>query len=141
MVLHFYRALLVQDADEEPEAGYGVVFPDLPGCTSAGDTPLQAAQQAVEALSGHVTLLLEDRQPLPDSSEIGAPLPDWLEGFGKVVTEVLVPVDLPGRAVRANITVDEALLSKIDQAAQAAGMTRSGFLAEAARTWLRGHAP
>jgi metal-responsive CopG/Arc/MetJ family transcriptional regulator len=54
-----------------------------------------------------------------------------------VIGEVLVPVDLPGRAVRANITVDEALLRKIDQAAQASGSTRSGFLAEAARARLR----
>jgi metal-responsive CopG/Arc/MetJ family transcriptional regulator len=39
--------------------------------------------------------------------------------------------------VRANITVDEALLRQIDHTAQTAGSTRSGFLAEAARAWLR----
>jgi predicted RNase H-like HicB family nuclease/predicted transcriptional regulator len=137
MALHYYRALLVQDADDGPDAGYGVVFPDFPGATSVGVTPLDAAQQAAEALSGHVALMLEDGQALPDPSEIGAALPDWLEGDGRVVGEVLVPVDLPGRTVRANITVDEALLRKIDQTAQASGTTRSGLLAEAARGWLR----
>jgi predicted RNase H-like HicB family nuclease len=137
MALHYYRALLVQDADDDPNAGYGVVFPDFPGCTSAGTMPLDAAQQAAEALGGHVALMLEDGQALPEPSEIGAALPDWLEGDGRVIGEVLVPVDLPGRAVRANITVDEALLRKIDQTAQTSGTTRSGFLAEAARAWLR----
>lgn len=137
MATHYYRALLVQDSDDGPDAGYGVVFPDFPGCVSAGDTPMDAAQRAAEALAGHVALMLDDKLELPAPSGIGAALPDWLDGSGRVAGEVLVPVELPGRAVRANITVDEALLHKIDRAAQAAGSTRSGFLAEAARAWLR----
>jgi predicted RNase H-like HicB family nuclease len=137
MALHYYRALLVQDADDGPGAGYGVVFPDFPGATSAGVTQLDAAQQAAEALSGHIALMLEDGQALPEPTLIGSRLPDWLEVGGRPVGEVLVPVDLPGRTVRANITVDEALLRKIDQTAQAHGTTRSGLLAEAARGWLR----
>ena len=36
--------------------GYGVVFPDLPDCTSAGDTRVEAAMQAAEALAGHISL-------------------------------------------------------------------------------------
>lgn len=141
MALHYYRALLVQDAGDGPDAGYGVVFPDFPGATSAGTTALDAAQQAAEALSGHVGLMLEDGHALPKPSEIGAALPDWLDDAGVVVGEVLVPVDLPGRSVRANITMDEGLLGKIDRAARASGSTRSGFLAEAARAWLRASSP
>lgn len=141
MATRYYRALIVQDLDDGPDAGYGVVFPDFPGCTSAGETPMDAAQQGAEALGGHVALMLEDKVGLPAPSEIGAALPEWLEGSGCIVGEALVPVELPGKAVRANITVDEALLRKIDQAARAVGTTRSGFLAEAARAWLRGNAP
>jgi hypothetical protein len=44
---------------------------------------------------------------------------------------LLVPVELPGRAVRANVTIEEALLARIDAAAAARGMTRSAFLARA----------
>jgi predicted RNase H-like HicB family nuclease len=141
MALHYYRALLVQDADDDPNDGYGVVFPDLPGCASAGDTRLEAAQHAAEALSGHVALMLDGGDSLPVPSEIGAALPDWLDDAGVVAGEVLVPVDLPGRSVRANITMDEGLLGKIDRAARASGSTRSGFLAEAARAWLRAASP
>ena len=137
MALTYYRALLVQDEDDGPDAEYGVVFPDLPGCTSAGYTRMEAAKQAAEALAGHVAMLAEDGESLPNPSDVGAPLPDWLEGAGRTAAEVLVPVEMPGRAVRANITVDEGLLHRIDTAAQAMGNTRSGFLAEAARAWFR----
>ena len=139
MALGYYRALLVQDEGDGVDDGYGVVFPDLPGCTSAGDTRMEAAKQAAEALEGHISLMLEGGEALPEPSDVGAPLPDWLDDLGRVAAEVLVPVELPGRAVRANITVDEALLHRIDSAAQASGSTRSGFLAEAARDWFRNH--
>lgn len=139
MALGYYRALLVQDHGDLPDAGYGVVFPDLPGCTSEGGTRMEAAKQAAEALAGHVGLIVEDGLALPEPSDVGAALPGWLEGCGRVVAEVLVPVELPGRAVRANITVDEGLLHRIDVAARSTGNTRSGFLAEAAREWFRSH--
>ena len=49
-----------------------------------------------------------------------------------------VPLDLPGKAVRLNISLDEHLVEQIDRAATAQGQTRSGFLAEAAKSKLRG---
>jgi predicted RNase H-like HicB family nuclease len=137
MALTYYRALLVQDEGDGPDDGYGVVFPDLPGCTSAGDTRMDAARQAADALAGHIALLAEEGQALPEPSDLGSALPDWLDDAGRIAAEVLVPVEMPGRAVRANITVDEGLLHRIDVAAQAMGNTRSGFLAEAARAWFR----
>ena len=137
MALAYYRALLMQDEGDGPDAGYGVVFPDLPGCTSAGDTRMDAAKQAADALAGHVALLTDNGEALPEPSDVGAPLPEWLMDAGQVTAEVLVPVEMPGKAVRANITVDEGLLHRIDAAAQASGNTRSGFLAEAARAWFR----
>ena len=136
MALGYYRALLVQDEGDGPDNGYGVVFPDFPGCTSAGDTRWEAAKQAVEALELHVAGMVEAGQALPSPSDIGSALPDWLGGESHVAGEVLVPVELPGKVVRANITVDEGLLHRIDMTAQAMGNTRSGFLAEAARAWF-----
>jgi len=46
-------------------------------------------------------------------------------------------VDLPGKTVRANITLDQGLLSCIDAAAATDGNTRSGWLAQAARERLQ----
>jgi hypothetical protein len=49
----------------------------------------------------------------------------------------MVPFDLPARAVRVNVSLDEHLLAAIDRAAAAEGRTRSGFLADAARRKIR----
>ena len=49
--MQFYRALIVQDEGEEPQHGYGAVFPDLPGCTTSGDTVEEAYENAFEALA------------------------------------------------------------------------------------------
>jgi predicted RNase H-like HicB family nuclease len=48
--------------------GYSVFFPDLPGCTSGGDSLQQAALNAEQALAGHVDLMLRDGELLPEPS-------------------------------------------------------------------------
>jgi metal-responsive CopG/Arc/MetJ family transcriptional regulator len=45
-----------------------------------------------------------------------------------------------GRAVRANLSLDAGLLDAIDEAAKAHGLTRSAFLASAAREKIEGRA-
>jgi metal-responsive CopG/Arc/MetJ family transcriptional regulator len=46
----------------------------------------------------------------------------------------VVPLILEtGRAVKANLSLDAGLLAAIDEAAAARGLTRSAFLASAAR--------
>jgi hypothetical protein len=62
--------------------------------------------------------------------------PDWVEPGDDIVATALIPVELPGKAVRVQVTMDEALLHRIDSAASAEGFTRSGFLAQAARERL-----
>jgi hypothetical protein len=47
---------------------------------------------------------------------------------------VIIPMLLDsGRPVRANLSLEAALLAEIDRAAQQRGLTRSGFIARAAR--------
>jgi metal-responsive CopG/Arc/MetJ family transcriptional regulator len=58
-------------------------------------------------------------------------------GGSKVITSVLVPVEMPGRAVRINVTMDEALLQRVDAAAAVDGNSRSGYLAQAVRDRLQ----
>ena len=49
-------------------------------------------------------------------------------------TAVMIPLLLDsGRPVRANLSLDAALLAAIDDAARARGLTRSAFIASAAR--------
>jgi predicted RNase H-like HicB family nuclease len=121
---------------ERGATNYGITFPDFPGCVSVGDSIEHAIERGHEALAAHIELMLEDGDPIPEPSPLDAPLPEWLE-VGEVVLRTLVRVDLPGRAVRLSITMDEALARAVDRGAAAAGFTRSGFLAEAARRFLR----
>jgi predicted RNase H-like HicB family nuclease len=127
-----YHAALVESG--APGAGYDVVLPDFPRCTSAGDTAEQAIANAAEALFFHMEGMAEDGLPVLDPDPLDAPLPDWLDG----VDGVRVLVEPPGKAVRVNVTIDAALLARIDRAADARHISRSGFLAEAAREKLRG---
>jgi predicted RNase H-like HicB family nuclease len=44
---------------------YGVSFPDVPGCISAGDTFEEAVANAAEALAGHLVLMRADGDVIP----------------------------------------------------------------------------
>ena len=121
----YYPALI----DKYPDSDFGVSFPDLPGCVSAGETMEEAMIGAQEALAGHIALMLSDGETLP------APSPLEAVAAGKepsTVAVTLIAAVLPGRARRVNVTLDEALLEEIDQISN----NRSGFLAEAARAEL-----
>jgi len=48
-----------------------------------------------------------------------------------------VPVEMPGKAVRINVTMDEALVQRLDAAAAVEGNSRSGYLAQAVRERLQ----
>ncbi|MCD0415751.1 type II toxin-antitoxin system HicB family antitoxin [Rubrivivax sp. JA1024] len=61
-----YLALVYKDSD----TSYGVAFPDVPGCISAGDTFEQAIDNAAEALGGHLALLRADGDPIPQPRSI-----------------------------------------------------------------------
>lgn len=137
MAQRFYPAVIVQDAGDGPGDGYDVVFADFPGCVSSGDTIQQAAAMAAEALSGHIEAMVRDNDPVPEPSDPGL-LPEWFDPVESVaVAHVLIPVEMPGRIVRVNLTMNEALLARVDAAASARGMSRSGYVAEAVRDRLR----
>lgn len=58
-----YIALVHKDRD----TSYGVSFPDLPGCISAGDTFADALGNASEALAGHLAVMEADGDPIPEA--------------------------------------------------------------------------
>ena len=115
---------------------YGVVVPDLPGCTSGGPTIDDALRNAIEA----VTLWVEDARadgekiPPPRTAEklCGDPEVAAALADGGVLAYVPLVLDA-ARPVKANLSLDAGLLNAIDEAAERRGLTRSAFLASAAR--------
>lgn len=110
-------------------SAYGATFPDFPGCFAASDD-LQglprAAQEAAEAHYGAD----DEPIPAPTAPEAWANHPEYAGGYW-----MLVDIDLAkvrAKAVRLNISLNEALVQRIDAAAKARGQTRSAFLAAAA---------
>ena len=126
-----YIALLHKDADSD----FGVSFPDLPGCVSAGTTLDDARAMAEEALALHLAGLLEDGEAIPEPSGLDAVMADAANRDGVAVL-ISAPV-LAARAVRVNITLPEDLLADVDRYAQDHGMSRSGLLATAVRRFVR----
>lgn len=59
-----YLAVLEPNSD----GGYGIFFPDLPGCISYSNNLTDAMEKAEEAASLHIYGLEEDHEPIPEPS-------------------------------------------------------------------------
>ncbi len=130
--MRYYTAIV----HHEEGSAYGLTFPDLPGAFAAADTWEDIPKAATEALD----LWFEDQPNV-------APAPlDTVRGRPEVVSAlatgaVLMPVPyIPADTAveRINVTMERGLLRAIDETAKARKMTRSSFLASAARRELVG---
>jgi predicted RNase H-like HicB family nuclease len=115
---------------------YGLTVPDLPGCTSAAATIDEVLRRATEAVRLWAEDALADGEKLPKPRSIEAVRADPEVAAALAHGAVLAIVPLvrdAGRPVKANLSLDAGLLAAIDEAAAARGLTRSAFLASAAR--------
>jgi len=119
---------------DQSDGNWGVRFPDSPGGYGAGasaDAALRDAASAAREWIAH-----------QEGAGVAAPKPRSLDeilasgeidvagGEAAVLIDVIVD---QRRTVRAHVTFDAGLLAAIDAAAQERGLTRSAFLASAAR--------
>jgi predicted RNase H-like HicB family nuclease len=117
----------------EAKGRYGISFPDFPGCVAAGATPDEALRRGAETLRFHIAGIIEDGGALPKLRGLSElQRSKVFRADAKGATVVGVNVELPGKSVRVNISLEERLLEAIDRAADHAGQSRSAFLAEAA---------
>jgi predicted RNase H-like HicB family nuclease len=125
--MHYYIAVVHKDRN----SAYGTYFPDVPGCFSAADEIDGIVPNAIEALS----LWAEDsRLPQPSAIDKLRDDPDVAADLASGAFLVAVPmIENDARVVRANITMESGMLKAIDAEAKARGLTRSAFLAQAAR--------
>lgn len=115
---------------------YGVTVPDLPGCTSGGSTTDEALRNAVEAVRLWAEDAIADGEELPQPRSIETLRADQevAEAIAEGAALAMLPLLLDaGRPAKANLSIDAGLLAAIDEAAEARGLTRSAFLASAAR--------
>jgi antitoxin HicB len=61
-----YRIIL----RKEPEGGYTVLVPSLPGCVTYGKTVEEAINMARDAIKGYVESLIEDGEEVPVEEEL-----------------------------------------------------------------------
>jgi len=114
---------------KDKKSDYGVSFPDLPGCITAGSTLKEARAMAAEALAMHVAGMREDGEPIPGPSSL-----DDLRGDPAMKGAVAFLTELrePERVARINITARKSQIAKIDRRARAKGLTRSSYIVQSA---------
>jgi predicted RNase H-like HicB family nuclease len=127
MALNWYWAVI-----EKTDEGYFAHLPDLPGPTARGDSDKEALVLLAEFADDHVGDLAADGHPVPVASDEPERDPDIME-WGRAI----VPVEVPGTTVKVSLSIDQALLKRIDQVAERVGETRSGFIASAALQRIR----
>lgn len=125
-----YIALMHKDRKSD----YGVSFPDLPGCVTAGKTLDEARSFAAEALALHLEGLVEDGIAIPEPSSAEAIMANRKNR--DAVAFLVDPPKIATRAIRINITLPADVLDDIDRSAEEQGLSRSGFLARAAKREL-----
>jgi predicted RNase H-like HicB family nuclease len=125
-----YLALLEY---EEEAKGYSVLFPDCKGCYSAGDTYEEAIRNAREALS----LWADGQSQLPKARSLEEikneweHWAEWEQNYRFIIAPIAL-LPLNSKAKRYSVTLDEALVARIDAVAN----NRSAFLEAAARQAL-----
>ena len=114
---------------------FGVVFPDFPGCISAGKNFEDAVRMAHEALSGHVECMKEAKLKIPEPSKLNQIIQcwqDWKEWKKSEYTIALVALIPNHETKKYTISMDSSLMARIDSVTK----NRSAFLAKAAEQYL-----
>jgi predicted RNase H-like HicB family nuclease len=118
---------------------YGVIFPDLPGCTAMGKTMDDALTNAAEALRdwAEVTEESHGKTPRPRALEALRRDPEVKAALASGAGIAMVPlVRETGKSVKANLSIDSGVLAAIDEEAGRRNLTRSSFVEMLARTTL-----
>jgi predicted RNase H-like HicB family nuclease len=118
---------------------WGVRVPDLPGCHGGGYTPDAAIADAVSSMREWAETMLSRGASLPRARSVADLLKADEIDVGAGESAVMVPLVIDsGRSVRANLSLDAGLLAAIDAESTRRGLTRSAFIASAARDKIEG---
>ena len=107
----FYPAFVDQD-DDRPEAGYGLIIPDLPGCHSAGDTYAELFSMGREAVELHMQSYFDEDEPIPPPTTVERwkkNNPDYTNG-----TWILIYAELPTEKGKWLVTEEQRRAHEAD---------------------------
>ena len=120
---------------EPSKDGFGVYFPDLPGCISFGKTFDDAQRGAADALGLHIYGMERDGDPIPEPSQIPTVDPDTESGYFVSPVTIypdMVRNELDNRREKTNIT----LPAWLKEAAEQRGVNYSRLLETALLDYL-----
>jgi predicted RNase H-like HicB family nuclease len=127
--------LFVALATPDPEGGYRATFPDVPECVVKASDVAALLLASRQALAEHLRRTADAGEAWPK------PTPIESISLTSGVIPLLVEVSVEDTPVRVNISLGERLVQRLDAAAEARGMTRSGFIAQAVRVSLGERGP
>jgi predicted RNase H-like HicB family nuclease len=123
-----YFAAIHKDAKSD----YTALFPGVPGCITAGSTVEELEAMAREALQGHLNVVRDFGEAVPAPLDLKAARAHEDAKGAVFFLAVVVEVE-SGKSSRLNITMPEDLVAEVDAYARRRGLSRSAFLAKAAR--------
>ncbi|MGZ3402465.1 MAG: type II toxin-antitoxin system HicB family antitoxin [Phenylobacterium sp.] len=123
--LHFVALLRGDQA-----VGYTATLPDLPQCAAVGRDVTEVVADARRAALDALQVLSDAGETWPE------PTPIERISIETGVVAVLVDVGVDDPPIRVNVSLGGRLVQRLDAAAEARGMTRSGFIAQAVRMSL-----
>jgi len=118
---------------EEGKKSFSVVFPDVPGVVTTGNTYEEVIKNAHEALALH----LEEEDNLPAARSLKQIKKEWKEwkewqSDADFTVTYIDLLSVQKKRRRINITIDENILSRIDKRTR----NRSDFIAKAVESVL-----
>lgn len=116
----------------EPSGGgaFSVYFPDLPGCTSYGETLGKAQKNAQDALGLHIYGMEQDGDMIPNPSEIPEVDPETADGYLVCPVTIfpnLFRNEMDNRQIKTSVTIP----AWVQELAQERGLNCSKLLEEA----------
>ena len=121
---------------ETTDAASGLIIPDCPGCCAIGHSYDEVYENGVEALREWMTDRVAAGFPPPKPRDAFALRrdPALAEDFDSGSVIAMLPLLLDaGAEIPVDVSLDAGLLLQIDDAAKLRGISRSAFLAAAAR--------
>ena len=110
--------------------GYGITFPDFPGCVSDGTTIDEALANGRAAAQLYIDSVYEAGGEVPEPGSIDE---SWIiKECDDIAMVAVVPLDVPSRNVRLNVSMSDFVIKRVDRYAKRHGMSRSGVLTKAA---------